>query len=581
MSNLIEATAITTTAAASEPAGDALGHSVNALAKSFSGTNGLMLIIAIAGFLALAFFEGRQSQKGRLATARFAGSAEKSKARRKAQKQMKAKRHNQVAVDIYKHLYLPDLQQGLIACGGAGSGKTESMLLPAMYSSIEQGYPMLVYDFKYGDPRDSLTGSIAAYAVKHGYKVHIFAPGFPESEICNPLDFLMDELDGEMAGQLARVMNRNLKPSGGKGDDPFFSIAGDLLILAVLLLAKQTAYSDMVQCQKILSLTSLKERIEAANLSYLTQSTFDQFLSVAKSEKTADSIRGTAQNLFVPFTTPGISSAFCGKTTLPLTITGKTLVILGLNKANKESLAPYIAGILQMLVQRNLSFARTDPFVLAIDELPTIFTDVDNWLAQNRSAGLCCLLGVQDYGQLEDRYGKERARTIFANAATKAIFAQQEYESARSFSDLLGDQEIHYKQKSRGMSGGKASTNVTDTERTGKLFTPDQFSKLPPGKCVLISPGFSSKSETKIPILQQIPLTQEAKDRKAWCQQMWNEKVLPRLKARSPQPQFSDRAALRDYTEELLRSRYDEAIGLLPEPPQTNQQSNGKVKFQF
>lgn len=571
----------TETTVATATASTSISNSGNALIKSFSGTNGILLCVALAGFLVLSWLGQGHSRRGRLATARFAGTAEKAKARRKAQKQMKAKRHNQVAVDIYKSVYLPDLQQGLIACGGAGSGKTESMLLPAMYSSIEQGYPMLVYDFKYGDPRDSLTGSIAAYAVKHGYKVHIFAPGFPESEICNPLDFLIDDLDGEMAGQLARVMNRNLKPAGGKGDDPFFSIAGDLLILAVLLLAKQTAYPDMVQCQKILSLTKLKDRIEASDLSYLTKSTFDQFLSVAASEKTADSIRGTAQNLFVPFTTPGISSAFCGETTLPLTITGKTLVVLGLNKANKESLAPYVAGILQMLVQRNLSFARTDPFVLAIDELPTIFTDIDNWLAQNRSAGLCCLLGVQDYGQLEDRYGKERARTIFANAATKAIFAQQEYESARSFSDLLGDQEIHYKQKSRGSSGGKASTNVTDTERTGKLFTPDQFSKLPPGKCVLVSPGFSTKSETKIPILQQIPLTEKAKQRKAWCQKMWNEKVLPRLIARSTQPQFANRAELRDYTETLLKSRHEEAAGLLPEPPQSAQQPNGKVKFQF
>lgn len=553
------------------------GKAVFNFAKS---GNGLLLLLALSGFLVLAVLGQGINKKSQLATARFAAGLEKAAARRKARKQLKAKKHNQVAVRIYDSVYLPDLQQGLIACGGAGSGKTESMLLPALYSSIDQGYPILCYDFKYGDPRDSLTGSLAAYAAKCGYQIHIFAPGFPESEVCNPLDFLEDDLDGEMAGQLARVMNRNLKPSGGKADDPFFSIAGDLLVLAVLLLTKQTKHPDMVQCQKILALPKLKERIEASSLSKLTKSNFDQFISVASSEKTADSIRGTAQNLFVPFVTPGIGSAFCGETTLPLTITGKTLVILGMNKANKESLAPYIAGILQMLVQRNLSFPREDPFILAIDELPTLFTDIDNWLAQNRSAGLCCLLGVQDYGQMEDRYGKERARTIFANAATKAIFAQQEYESARAFSDLLGDREIRYKQKSRGHSGGKASINITDTERTGKLFTPDQFSKLPPGKCVLISPGFSTKSETKIPILIQIPLTEKSKRLKAWCQAKWNEKVRPRLIERSPQPKL-DRDGLRKYTEELLTTRHDEAVRILPEPPESKGSGGGKLKVTF
>ncbi|MCV3212396.1 hypothetical protein OGM63_02425 [Plectonema radiosum NIES-515] len=31
--------------------------------------------------------------------------------------------------------------------------------------------------------------------MKRGYTVRIFAPGFPESETCNPLDLLRDEED--------------------------------------------------------------------------------------------------------------------------------------------------------------------------------------------------------------------------------------------------------------------------------------------------------------------------------------------------------------------------------------------------
>jgi type IV secretory pathway TraG/TraD family ATPase VirD4 len=67
-------------------------------------------------------------------------------------------------------------------------------------------------------------------AAAAGYQVSIFAPSFPESGICNPLDFIRDAADVDMARQVAIVLNRNFK-SGGKGsEDPFFTNSGDQLI---------------------------------------------------------------------------------------------------------------------------------------------------------------------------------------------------------------------------------------------------------------------------------------------------------------------------------------------------------------
>jgi type IV secretory pathway TraG/TraD family ATPase VirD4 len=69
--------------------------------------------------------------------------------------------------------------------GGPGSGKTFSVIDQALLSAIDQGFPVLLYDFKY--PTQSKR--IAGYAKSKGYKVNIFAPGYRESEICNPIDF--------------------------------------------------------------------------------------------------------------------------------------------------------------------------------------------------------------------------------------------------------------------------------------------------------------------------------------------------------------------------------------------------------
>jgi len=123
------------------------------------------------------------------------------------------------------------------------------------------------------------------------------------------------------------------------------------------------------------------------------------------------------------------------------------------------------------------------------------------------------MLGFQNLVQLEETYGKEVSRAIFGGCATKAIFNPLEPESAKIFSDYLGDEHLKYKSKSRSSGGGKTSTSTSDQERTRKLFAPEDFLKLPQGNCVLISPGYSSKTEANVPrrLNIKIPKTDAAK----------------------------------------------------------------------
>ena len=563
----------------STPATHSLVNSGSSLLNSLQGGNSLMLLLALAGFVVLSWLGQGQGKKGRLATARFASSREKAVARRKALKQIAARKHNVVAFKIYNSLYLPDAQRGVAISGGAGSGKTASMVLPIAQSAIEQEMPTLVYDFKYTEPNDSLVSVVLPTAAKAGYDVHVFAPGMPESEICNPLDFLLDDMDGMAARQLASVMHNCMRSEHkNASDDPFFSIAGDLLIQAVLLLAKQTCFPDMMMCQVILSMSDLPKRIQnSPQLSKLTKNTFSQYLSVAGSEKTADSIRGTAQNLFVPFTTPGLANAFCGPTTIPLTLEGKKLVVIGMDKAIKTALAPFLTGIMQMVLDRNVAIARQDPFVFILDEAPTVGIDLATAFATQRSAGAITIMGYQDFGQLEQRYGEAMSRTILSNCATKAWFNPQELKSAQWSSDYIGEEHLALKQKSKGRSGGKASTNISDNERTRKLFSPDQFLRLAPGKCILINPAIALKDEVSIPIAQKIKLTEAIEQQQNKARKLWNEKVKGRLAERSPQPKLT-RDELRIYTERMIAEREAEAERILPQPMEETSIANGKLK---
>ena len=185
---------------------------------------GLMLLLL--GGVALLSIDGQK--KGKLSTSYWGGKREETIAKNKAVKQIKNPERNSAALYIgtpievqdnleiewlkqgikvtpkttaKKTYWFPDMQRGCSVVGGAGSGKTVSVLDRFVQSSFDQGFPTIIYDFKY----PAQTSRAFAYALKRGYNARIFAPGYPESDTCNILDFLKDEVDAVAAGQLAQV----------------------------------------------------------------------------------------------------------------------------------------------------------------------------------------------------------------------------------------------------------------------------------------------------------------------------------------------------------------------------------------
>lgn len=538
--------------------------------------NGLMLGVCVLGFVALSV-AGKGSKKGKLARGRLGNIKEKRSARKLALKQITGRSRNAVALYIgkpkggsvgkadQKTLYLPDAQRGVAVCGGPGSGKTFSIIDPSIRSAIDQGFPVILYDFKY----PSQTERVVGYAEQAGYEIRFFAPGFPESAICNPLDFLRSPSDAETARQMGVVMNKNFKLMALDKEDPFFGPAGDQLVEAIFMAAKGSDYPDVMMCQAILSIDDLVNRIKVADdLNPWIKASFGQLLSVGKSERTVASIVATANNVFTRFMKPGVLGAFCGKTTLPLDLKGKQLLVLGLDRQRRDVVGPLLATILHVIVNRNVTRRRQDPLILSLDEIPTLYLPaLTQWLNENREDGLCTILGFQNIVQLEEAYGK-RYKSILGGCATKAIFNPQEYDSAKMFSDFLGEEEIHFSQKSRGHSGGKASTNLSDQDRTRKLFEPSQFLKLPTGRCVLISPGYTSKKggeeEASIPFRQTIKLPDADIAAVQASSEDWEE-IRNEAICYSPQ---------RTPTSADLKSRYIAADKLFPLPPAS---SKGKA----
>lgn len=156
-----------------------------------------------------------------------------------------------------QRLYIPDVQRGIAVCGAPGSGKTFSVIDPSLRSAVDQGHPILLYDFKYPDQASLLV----PYALLNGYKVRIFAPGFDESDVCNPINFLKHVLDAETARQISVVLNKNFNLGDTKGDK-FFDSAADQLMEAAFMLSRSFREADILSVQAFLSLANLVPRLK-------------------------------------------------------------------------------------------------------------------------------------------------------------------------------------------------------------------------------------------------------------------------------------------------------------------------------
>jgi type IV secretory pathway TraG/TraD family ATPase VirD4 len=352
-----------------------------------------------------------RSGKNRMANAQWAGAREKSTARQVAIKQINERKRdglttwiNTPLISALKHpqvkkgqvskrfiitpqantVFIPDGQQGTTVCGAPGSGKTFSVIDPMIRSVIDQGFPICLYDFKFPGGQAEIH---AAYARNKGYDVRIFAPGFEGSESCNLLDFLKSADDSETAGQIAKVLNKNFSLNGGKGgEDPFFQLSGDQLIKAVLQLAKLSEFPDFLTCQKILALDSseLIDRVKAAEISPWVKTSWDQFMSMRESEKTAASVAAIASLMFTNFVSPDILPCLCGKSTIPLDLEGKQMIIFGMDQNRRDIVGPILATVMHMIIVRNIAKKRVDPLAVFLDELPTIaLPNLVNWLNES------------------------------------------------------------------------------------------------------------------------------------------------------------------------------------------------------
>jgi len=523
------------------------------LFKTFANPQGLAMIGVLVFIILLAQLSGKK--KGKISTGRVVGMAEKLAATSLALKQIRDRKHNKVCfwcgsprywwngrlkgigariqtiLGASPTVWIPHAERSILVLGAPGSGKTYGSIDRMAESCMVQGFPLIVYDKK-GDQMRLL----APMAARYGYDVRVFAPGEPYSEAINPLDFMRNEEDAETATQIARVINANA--GGNRGDNDFFSKAADMLATALIQLAKSSNCPDLGTVYGLISvqgfIDKLAEAILHKKVSVWVASSFRQYLKARDSEKTVASIDTTTVGIFSGFIKRNLLSSFLGKTTIPIRLSGKQILIFKLDDERRDAVGPLLAAALHMTVVKNLTQKRSDPLGIFIDELPSIFLyALPQWINEYRSNGACFVLGVQSLEQLANAYGENLAAAIASACSTKILYNPANYSTAEKFSQSYGHKELIVKERSITNSKEGRSVTWADRLQTMPIITPDEILRFPQGKCVITNPGYSSGGEGSIPYPLTIPIPKSDQKRIEDCERLWNEQVCSRLIARS------------------------------------------------
>ncbi|MBU2766234.1 type IV secretion system DNA-binding domain-containing protein [Acidithiobacillus ferrivorans] len=162
----------------------------------------------------------------------------------------------------------------------------------------------------------------------------------------------------------------------------------------------------------------------------------------------------------------------------------KRWVFLLSKKDRLEALKPLFSLWLDMMARSAMSVepSRERRIWCVIDELPTLskIPALPSILAEGRKFGLSAILGLQNYPQLRETWGKDGAAVLLGLPRTRLILRVGDAETADEMSKELGEKKVLRTNHSNSHSKqGGASTSDGQAIVTERAVLPSEVAQLP------------------------------------------------------------------------------------------------------
>ena len=385
------------------------------------------------------------------------------------------------------YISIVNIFRACILIGNPGSGKTRYFIKPAIKQSIQKGFCLMVYDFKYPDLTkvvyNTLKKNLKAYKVTPKFcAVVLDNPNY--SHCCNPLhpSTLFDIADATEASRTI-MLGLNREWITKQGD--FFVESPINFLTAVIWFLKK--YKDGKYC-------TLPHTIELMQEDY--QNLFPVLRSEPEIEVLINPFISAFQNDAMEQLEGQIASAKIGMArlsspqlywilskddfTLDINNPKEPKVLCLANNAQKQQI---FGAVLSLYINRLVKLtnkAGQEKCIFYFDEFSTLTVmGTDQAIATSRSNRVGYFLGFQDFSQLKRDYGADEAGVIM-NIAGNIICGQVTGETAKSISERIGK----IVQIKESISMNRTDTSVSKSAQLDFAVPPSRISNLSSGEFV-------------------------------------------------------------------------------------------------
>ncbi|GAB4038302.1 type IV secretory system conjugative DNA transfer family protein [Spirosoma gilvum] len=359
-----------------------------------------------------------------------------------------------------------------LIAGSPGSGKSFSLLEPILMQAMQQGKAGLVYDYKF----PALAQLVAATVPDSTKDYYINFDDLSYSHRVNPVHpQVMTEM--AYAKQFATTIVKNLAGNGGDSHAFFTSSAIGYFSLILWYLRTEQPQLCTLPHAILLAFQETEHVVQLLERSgdSVIRTAVKPIRTALKSANQLAAIEGTLQQGLQTLISAKVFWVLSGADfSLDLNNPAdKKVLVLG-NTAKLDEVYGPVLALLATVALKEMNQPGRAESIFLVDEFPTLYIPrFETYPATCRSNGVEVIIGIQDFAQMEDRYGRTMKNAILGTLSNQFFGMQANLESAKYVSELWGKEEVPTTSTSQGESsnrmgshqGSNASQSVSLTQR--------------------------------------------------------------------------------------------------------------------
>lgn len=341
--------------------------------------------------------------------------------------------------------------RGIYIQGGAGSGKSASIFEPIIQQIGLKEFSGILYDFK----SPELTEKVYLSYENTSIKVKNIDFKHPLlSDRVNPIH-PMYLTKAAIANEYSQVIINNLLPESIKKMDFWLSSAKNILASVIWWLKQKHpeictlphVISFIVQTPIDVLVQNISEDYEAGGMIASLRESIDR-----GSERTVAGMLSTLQNALSVLNNPDIFWILSSND-VDLHLNNPEnpqFLCLGNDSTLPNVYTPAISLIISVALKQ-MNQPNQQKSVVLLDEAPTCFVpNIEQIPATARSNKIATIFGVQDYAQLADKYGEEKAQVVISNLGNQFFGRSVSGKSSEMVQNLFSKKDEVFTSKSTG-----------------------------------------------------------------------------------------------------------------------------------